>query len=588
MRTFNPTKSTRFVLLQACTVLCVLLLSAAPALAQRAPAEGEHGMVASASEIASGVGVEVLKKGGNAADAAVAVGFALAVTYPRAGNIGGGGFAVLSLADGRATTVDFREKAPAAATRELYLDAQGNVVPGKSTVGHLASGVPGTVAGLALLHEKYGSKRLSWAQLVEPARRLADKGFPVTPALARDMQASTRVLGQFPASRHIFLRDGKPYRVGEPFKQTDLAATLRRIEREGARGFYAGRTAELIAREMSTNGGLITTDDLAAYRAIEREPLRGSYRGYDIVTMAPPSSGGIALLQMLGMLESRDVGGLGLNSAAKIHLFTEVMRRAFRDRAEYLGDPDFVQVPVTPLLEHTYLDRRMRDFSPDRATPSDALPATAFTGHESTETTHFSIVDSSGNAVSVTYTLNGLWGNGVTVAGAGFLLNNEMDDFTSKVGVRNGYGLMQGESNAIAPGKRPLSSMTPTIVLKDGKPFLVTGSPGGPTIINTVLLVLTNVIDFHMSITQAVDAPRFHHQWKPDVIDHEPFFTSPDTIALLQKQGHKLSVRKLYPNAPEADARTWGDAESIMIDSTTQKRLGARDPRSGDSAAVGW
>jgi gamma-glutamyltranspeptidase/glutathione hydrolase len=572
------------------TVWTVFWLILAPALAfaQRDPVEARHGMVASASVLASQVGTDILKRGGNAADAAVATGLALAVTYPRAGNIGGGGFAVLRLADGKVTSIDFREMAPAAATRDLFLDDHGNVVPGRSTIGYLASGVPGTVAGLNLLYEKYGSHRLTWAQLVEPARQLAEKGYAVTPALARDMRASARLLGRYAESKRIFLREDRPYEAGELFKQPDLAATLQRIQRKGAEEFYSGKTAQLIAAEMSKNGGLITQADLAAYRAVERAPLRGSYRGYEIVTMAPPSSGGVALLQMLGMLEPRDVGSLGLNSAAKIHLFTEVMRRAFRDRAEYLGDPDFVHVPVEPLLERRYLDKSMSNFDPAHATPSTALRPADLPPHESSQTTHFSVVDSQGNAVAITYTLNGLWGNGVTVTGGGFLLNNEMDDFTSKVGVRNAYGLLQGESNAIAPHKRPLSSMTPTIVLKDGQTFLVTGSPGGPTIINTVLLVITNVIDFHMSITQAVDAPRFHHQWQPDVINHEPFFTSPDTIALLEKQGHTLRTRKLYPNSPEAEARSWGDAESILIDPATKTLEGAHDLRSPDSAAVGW
>jgi gamma-glutamyltranspeptidase/glutathione hydrolase len=578
------------LVIRAALVVLVLGLILTPdaALAQREPVEAEHGLVTSASVLASEVGTEILKQGGNAADAAVATGLALAVTYPRAGNLGGGGFAVLRLADGRATTIDFRETAPAAATREMFQDGQGNVVPGRSTVGHLASGVPGTVAGFELLYLRYGSHRLSWAKLVEPARHLAENGFAVTPALARDMQASARLLQQFPDSNRIFLRNGHPYQAGERFKQKELGATLRRIERHGAKEFYTGKTAQLLADEMAAHGGLITRADLAAYRAVEREPLRGHYRGYEIVTMAPPSSGGVALLQMLGMLEPHDVGSLGFNSAAKIHLFTEVMRRAFHDRALFLGDPDFVHVPVKQLLDPAYIKRSMSTFDPERATASDSLPPAPLPPPESTETTHFSVVDTDGNVVSITYTLNGLWGNGVTVTGAGFLLNNEMDDFTSKVGVRNSYGLIQGESNAIGPGRRPLSSMTPTIVLKDGKPFLVTGSPGGPTIINTVLLVITNVIDFHMSVTQAVDAPRFHHQWEPDTIYHEPFFTSPDTMALLQKQGHRLATRKLYPNSPEAEGHTWGDAESILIDAATGHRLGAHDLRSPDSAAVGW
>ncbi len=574
--------------------------------AQRAPVEAQHGLVASANVLASRAGVDILKRGGNAIDAAVATAFALAVTYPRAGNLGGGGFAVLRLSDGRLTTIDFRETAPSAASRDLFLDEHGNLIPGKSIAGYAASGVPGTVAGLALAEQKYGSGRLAWADLIEPARRLAAAGFAVTPALARDMRASADLLGKFSESRRIYLRDGHFYSAGERIRLPDLAATLRRLQQHGPNEFYTGMTARLIADDMAAHGGLITAADLAAYRAVERVPLHGSYRGYEIVSMPPPSSGGVALLQMLAMLEPHDVAGLGLNSAAKIHLFAEVMRRAFQDRAQFLGDPDFVQVPVAGLLDHDYLAHRMADFDPARATSNASLhsgdpapgdPAATrksalYSGdspaHESTETTQFSIIDSAGNAVSITYTLNGLWGSGVTVPKAGLLLNDEMDDFAAKVGAPNVYGLVQGEANAIAPGKRPLSSMTPTIVLKDGKPFLVTGSPGGPTIINTLLLVITNIIDHGLSVTQAVDAPRFHHQWQPDAITHEPFFTSPDSVALLEGEGYKLSVRTLYPNAPEASALTWGDAETILVDPRTGLRLGANDWRSPDSAAVGW
>jgi gamma-glutamyltranspeptidase/glutathione hydrolase len=583
-------------------LIALLTWSASAAYAQRAPIEAQHGLVTSASVFASRVGVDILKRGGNAIDAAVATAFTLAVTYPRAGNLGGGGFAVLRLSDGRVTSIDFRETAPSAATRDLYLDTRGNILPDKSTVGYAASGIPGTVAGLALAEQKYGSGRIAWADLIKPARRLAAEGFAVTPALARDLQASEELLGKFPESRRIYLRNGRLYRAGDRMLQPDLAATLRRLQQRGPREFYTGRTARLIADDMAVHGGFITKADLAGYRAIERTPLRGGYRGYEILTMPPPSSGGIALLQMLGMLEPHDVAALGINSAAKIHLFAEVMRRAFQDRARFLGDPDFVSVPVAELLDHDYLIHRMADFDSVRATSNAMLPVGVpastgksmppmgdpAAGHESTETTQFSVVDSAGNAVSVTYTLNGLWGSGVTVPRAGLLLNNEMDDFAAKAGTSNTYGLVQGEANAIAPGKRPLSSMTPTIVLKDGKPFLVTGSPGGPTIINTVLLVITNIIDHGLSVTQAVDAPRFHHQWQPDVIDHEPFFTSPDSAALLRGEGYTLSVRTLYPNAPETSARTWGDAETILIDPMTGLRLGANDVRSPDSAAAGW
>jgi gamma-glutamyltranspeptidase/glutathione hydrolase len=565
-----------------------LLLAGVPALAQRAAVEAEHGMVASANRLASEIGVEIMRKGGNAADAMVATGVALAVTYPRAGNLGGGGFAVLRLADGRATSIDFREMAPAGASRDMYLDAQGNVVPGRSTVGHLASGVPGTVAGLAMLHQKYGSGKLTWAQLLEPARRLAADGFPTTNALARDLRASDDLLGRFAESKRVFLRDGHYYVAGETFRQPDLAQTLKRMQQKGAAEFYTGRTAELIAAEMSANGGLITRADLAAYHAIERTPLRGNYRGHEVITMGPPSSGGIALLQMLGMLEQQDVAALGYHSAAQIHLFTEVMRRAFRDRAAFLGDADFHPVPVAKLLAPDYVRSLMADFNPQRATPSDALRPSSIAPPESTQTTHFSAVDAAGNVVAITYTLNGLFGNGVTARGTGVLLNNEMDDFTSKVGAANMFGLIQAAANTVAPGKRPLSAMTPTLVLKDGKPLLITGSPGGPTIINTVLQVLTNVIDFNFTVTRAVDAPRFHHQWMPDTLRYEPYFTSPDTLKQLQSMGHKFAVSRLYANAPEAEGRNMGDAESILIDPKTALRLGASDPRSPDSAAVGY
>lgn len=565
----------------------VILLGLCPFVeAQRAPVESTRGMVASATLQASQAGLEILKKGGNAVDAAIATGAALAVTYPRAGNLGGGGFMLIRMSDGHTTAIDFREVAPAGASRDMYLGAEGKVVPSRSTLGYLASGVPGTVAGFDLAREKYGSGRLSWAELLEPARRLASDGFVVTPALAKDLKASEKMLGPWADSKRIFLRDGHYYAAGETLAQPELAETLGRLQKDGAREFYEGETARRIAADQKAHGGLITLDDLHGYKAVERTPLRGAYRGYEVLTMPPPSSGGIALLQTLGFLESRDVSALGNNSAAKIHLFVEAMRRAFRDRAEYLGDPDFVQVPVTRLLDKAYLAKRFSDFDPEKATPSDTLAAGLGPVKESTETTHYSVVDAEGNIVSVTYTLNGLFGSGVTASGTGVLLNNEMDDFTSKVGVKNMFGLIQGESNAIAPGKRPLSSMTPTILLRDGKPVLVTGSPGGPTIISTVLLVVTNVIDHTMSVTQAVDAPRFHHQWQPDVVNYEPFLTSADTMTLLKAKGHTLAARKLYPNDPDSKARSWGDAETIAIENGVLK--GANDQRNPESAAVGW
>jgi gamma-glutamyltranspeptidase/glutathione hydrolase len=585
----------------AAQLLAIGLVFSSPAnvlLAQRAPFEAPKGVVVSASLTASEIGADILRRGGNAVDAAVATGLALTVTYPRAGNIGGGGFLLLRLEDGRTTAIDFRERAPAAATADMYLDAAGQVVPGRSTLGHLAAGVPGTVAGLALALERYGSGKFSWSDLVEPARQLAADGITVTPGLARDLVAGEGIFERFPESRRVFQRNGQFYQAGERWIQPELGRTFARLQTHGPREFYEGETAALLADDMARNGGLITRDDLRAYRPVERDVLRGSYRGYEIITMPPPSSGGIALLQMLAMLEPHALGDLGHHSAARIHLVTEVMRRAFRDRAEYLGDPDFVRVPVAGLTDPSYARGLMKHFSTERATPSAGLaagtpfglqPATppAAAGNESSETTHYSIVDAAGNAVSVTYTLNGLFGCGVTVPGAGFLLNNEMDDFTSKVGVRNMFGLLQGAANAIAPGKRPLSSMTPTIVLRDGRLFMVTGSPGGPTIITTTLHVITHVIDDAMSLTQAVDAPRFHHQWMPDIIRVEPFLTSRDTALMLEAKGHTLALQRLYANSPEASARSWGDAASILIDSKSGLRLGAPDLRSADAGAAG-
>ena len=543
------------------TVICV-----PPTLrAQRTPVEAEHGLVASVHGLASEAGVEVMRKGGNAVDAAVATGLALAVVFPYAGNLGGGGFMLIHLADGRDIAIDYRETAPAAASRDMYVGPDGKLLagPGSSTVGWKASGVPGSVAGFALAFEKYGSHKVSWADVVEPARRLAADGHAVTQGTAASLKAAKH-LGQFPESKRIFLAGGAYYKAGDILRQPELAATLARLQKDGPREFYEGETARLIADAMAKNGGNLTLADLKGYHAAERTPVRGTYRGYEIVTMPPPSSGGIALLQMLAMLEPYDVGALGFNSAAKLHLFTEVMRRAFRDRAEFLGDPDFVRVPVAGLLDRGYIAGLMKNYDPAKATPSAGLAAGSPAGWtpppvaeldtlrarlvaESTETTHFSIIDADGNAVSNTYTLNGAYGSGVTIPGTGILMNNEMDDFTSKVGAPTMFGLIQGPANAIAPGKRPLSSMTPTFVLKDGKLAFATGSPGGPTIINTVFEIITNVIDHHMDIRQAVDAPRFHHQWMPDVLMYERYSVSPDTVALLKAQGpHPAGARKRH------------------------------------------
>ena len=587
------------VALNFITALALVLAPAPRALAQRAPVEAKHGMVASVHDLASEAGVEILKKGGNAVDAGVAVGLALTVVYPFAGNIGGGGFMMIHLADGRAVAIDYRETAPAASGRDMYLGPDGNVLkpgPGSSTVGWRASGVPGSVAGFALAQQKYGSGKVSWADVCEPARRLAADGFVLSQGTAANLKAYAKLLSQFPESKRIFLADGAFHEAGTLWRQPDLAAVFARLQKNGPREFYEGETARLIADAMAKNGGTITLADLKGYAAVERKPLRGTYRGHEIVTMPPPSSGGIALLQMLGMLETHDVAKLGANSAAKFHLFIEVMRRAFRDRAEFLGDPDFVNVPTAGLLDRAYIAGLMKNFNPAKATPSDGLapgnPAgwtpikvsqlddhRARLAAESTETTHYSIVDAAGNAVSNTYTLNGGYGSGVTIPGTGILMNNEMDDFTSKIGVKNMFGLLQGPANAIAPGKRPLSSMTPTFVLKDGALLLVTGSPGGPTIINTVLQVITNVIDHQMPVMQAVEFPRFHHQWQPNTISHDRFSMSPDTSALLTAMGHSLNER---PNV------VGGDAETVMIAPETKLRLGAADPRKPDAKAVGY
>lgn len=576
----------------------LVLLSAPAALAQRPAVEAPHGIVTSAHELASRAGVEILQKGGNAVDAAVATGLALTVVYPFAGNIGGGGFMVVHLAEAngqpaRDVVIDYRETAPAAASRDMYVGPDGKVLKGdgSSTSGWKASGVPGSVAGFALALEKYGSGKVTWADVCEPARRLAADGHRVSQTTARGLREwGPRLLGQFEESKKIYLKNGEFWSPGELWVQADLGETFARLQKFGPREFYEGETAKRIAAAMAQHGGNITLGDLKSYRAAERTPLRGHYRGYDIVTMPPPSSGGIALLQMLAMLEPFDVRAMGHNSAAKYHLFAEVMKRAFRDRAEYLGDPDFVKVPVAALLDPAYVQGRMKDFSPDKATPASVVqpglgafdPKTALVHREKMETTHFSVVDAAGNAVSNTYTLNGAYGSGVTIPGTGILMNNEMDDFTSQVGTPNAYGLIQGEANAIVPGKRPLSSMTPTLVTKDGKLILVTGSPGGPTIINTVFQIITNVIDHEMPVMQAVEAPRIHNQWMPDVVTFERYGLNADTAALLRAKGHTVRERVSYEGAYQ------GDGETIAIDWKTGLRAAAPDPRKGDAAAVGY
>jgi gamma-glutamyltranspeptidase / glutathione hydrolase len=551
-------------------VALLAVLAAGAGLCARQPVRARHGMVATREAHATDIGTAVLESGGNAIDAAVAVGFALAVTLPSAGNLGGGGFLLARFADGRTAFIDFRERAPEKASHDMYLGPDGQVTA-DSVEGYRASGVPGTVRGLELAHQKYGHK--PWAELIEPAVRLASDGFPVSWGLARSLrspQTSGR-LGRFPESKRIFLKDGKFYEAGDRFAQPELAGTLERIRDRGAKDFYEGETAERLAADMKAHGGLITLDDLKSYKAIERQPLTGAYRGYTILTAPPPSSGGVGILQMLGVLEGSGYEKSGFGSAATLHFMAETMRRYFADRSEYMGDPDFYHVPVASLLNPRYIAGLRQSIDPEHATPSATLHPGKLMGAESGDTTHYSIVDSEGNAVAVTYTLNNGYGSAVTANKLGFLLNDEMDDFAAKPGEANLFGLVQGEANAIQPRKTPLSSMTPTIVLRGGKLYLVVGSPGGPTIINTVLEVVVNAIDFGMNVADAVDAPRLHHQWMPDVLRLERGF-SPDTVALLQARGHTVEFEDSQGEVAailakdgwlegEADPRTEGTAK---------------------------
>jgi gamma-glutamyltranspeptidase/glutathione hydrolase len=501
------------------------------------PVHARHAMVVTVEQHATDAGVAVLEAGGNAVDAAVAVGLALAVTHPSAGNIGGGGFMLVRFADGRSTFIDFRERAPEKASRNMYLDASGKATK-DSVVGYRAAGVPGSVRGFEYASKKYGRK--PWAEVVAPAVALAEKGFPISYGFAKSLRGSAGLLGQFPESKRIFLRDGQPYEAGETFVQPELARTLQRIREQGAQDFYEGETARLLAADMERHGGLVTLADLKEYAVVERAPLTGSYRGYNIITAPPPSSGGPGILQMLGVLEGSGYEKSGAGSAAELHYLAETMRRYFADRAASMGDPDFVKLPIASLLDPAYITQLRKSIDPEHATPSSQIHGKLL-GPESSETTHYSIVDADGNAAAVTYTLNFGYGDGVTVPGLGFLLNDEMDDFAAKPGEANAFGLVQGEANAIQPRKRPLSSMTPTIVTRDGKLELVLGTPGGPTIINSVLEVLLNVVDFGMNVQDAVDFPRIHHQWLPDQLVMERGF-SPDTIALLKARGHNVKV----------------------------------------------
>ncbi|HEU4796184.1 MAG TPA: gamma-glutamyltransferase [Pyrinomonadaceae bacterium] len=515
-------------------VLLILIFvnSSVASVVAREPVRGKRGMVASTNEVASRVGVEILKRGGNAVDAAIAVAFALAVTHPAAGNLGGGGFMMIRLKDGRTTAIDYREMAPASAHRNIYLDKNGNLIEGEggSLIGYRAAGVPGTVRGMELALKKYGSGKITWSQLVEPARRLAANGFTVTHSLARSLENSHEYLSQYAETKRIYLRNGSYYREGELFRQPELAATFARLQRFGPNEFYEGETARMMTADMKRNNGLMTLDDLRGYVAKERTPLRGNYRGHEIISMPPPSSGGAVLIEMLNILEGFELSKFEASSSERYHLMAEAMRRAFADRAEYMGDTDFVKVPIAGLIDKAYAARLRSSINTDRASSSAEVRAGRPAGYESDDTTHFTVVDAEGNAVSNTYTLNNSYGSAAMAKGTGILLNNEMDDFAAKPGTPNLYGLIQGERNAVAPKKRPLSAMTPTIVLrKDGSLWFTVGSPGGPTIINTVLCIITNVIDYEMNIQQAIDAPRIHHQWLPDELVGEPYGLSGDT-----------------------------------------------------------
>jgi len=555
--------------------LSLLLVSTAFSEGGRTPLRVKNGIVTSASKLASEAGVEALKQGGNAVDAAIATAFALAVTWPSAGNIGGGGFMVYHGDDGHATTFDFREKAPLAATERMYLGLDGNVVNNSNHIGPLAVGVPGTVAGLWKAHQELGS--LPWADLVAPAVKLARDGIPISYSLYTGFARSKSRFDRYPSTAAKFYKaDGSLYELGETWQQPDLAHTLELIQNNGADGFYKGENAERLAGFMADIGGLITEEDLLKYEPQEREPIRGTYRGYDIVSMPPPSSGGVALVEMLNILEGFDLAYMGHNSADYLHVLTETMRRAYADRAEHLGDPDFNEgMPLQRLMDKDYAETLRASIDMDEASKSS--PADFAQIYESEETTHFSIVDKDGNMVSMTYTLEFGYGSGIVVAGGGYLLNNEMGDFNAVPGVTTARGLIGTPPNLVAPEKRPLSSMTPTIVAKGGKPIFTAGSPGGKTIINTTLQVILNVIDHEMNIAQSVEAGRIHHQWLPDVTSMEAGGLSADTVRLYEEKGHRLTERGGQ-----------GAAMAVYHDRANDLFEGAADSRRGDGAAVGY
>ena len=564
-------------------VFCLSAVAVAPLhAASMAPVAAEHGMVVTAQQLATRVGVDVLRRGGNAVDAAVAVGYALAVVYPAAGNLGGGGFMTAQLADGRKTFLDFREKAPLAATADMYLDKDGNVIKGLSTNGHLAVGVPGTVSGLEFARERYGT--LPRAALIAPAIALADKGFTLDQGDIDMLATATADFRKDADSGAIFLNKGQPFAVGQKLVQKDLARTLRAVSQKGTDGFYKGRVGAAIVASSQAGKGIITQADLDQYRTRELPPVECDYRGFRVISAPPPSSGGVVICEMLNILEGYPLKDLGFRSAQSVHYQIEAMRHAYVDRNSYLGDPDFVKNPLGRLLDKDYAAKVRAAIDPNKAGVSkDIKPGVA--PHEGSNTTHYSITDRWGNAVSVTYTLNDWFGAKVMASGTGVLLNNEMDDFTAKIGVPNLYGLVQGEANAIAPGKRPLSSMSPTIVSKDGAPVFVVGTPGGSRIITAVLHTILNVVDYGMNVQEAVDAPRFHQQWLPDVTNVETFALSPDTRALLVGMGHNLGVPQpanhvaaIIVGAPALGGKPVGG----------NRFYGANDPRRNSGLALGY
>ncbi|SDA59681.1 gamma-glutamyltransferase [Sinorhizobium sp. NFACC03] len=575
--------------LKSLPVTLFLALSLAPPEGRAAspePIKAEHGMVVTAQHLASDVGVAVLKSGGNAVDAAVAVGYALAVTYPTAGNIGGGGFMTIRFKDGRTTFLDFRERAPQAATKTMYLDGKGDVIKGLSTDGYLAVGVPGPVMGFEVARSRYGTKPL--AELIAPAIALAKDGFVLEEGDVSTFEGRAERLAKDPAAAAIFLKpDGKAFAAGEKLVQTDLAASLSSIAEKGPDAFYKGAIADQIVKASSEKGGVLAKADFERYAVRELEPVKCNYRGYDIVSSPPPSSGGVIICEILNVLEGYPLSYMGYGAADTVHAMIEAMRHAYVDRNTSLGDPDFVENPIAKLTDKAYAKEIRAKIDPFRAGVSATLIPKGF--GESKETTHYSIIDDEGNAVAVTYTLNGSFGAGVVAPGTGILLNNEMDDFTSKPGVPNLYGLIQGEANAIAPGKTPLSSMSPTIISKDGKPFMVIGSPGGARIITITLEAILNVIDHGMNIQEAVDAPRIHHQWLPDKVFMEPYALSPDTRKLLSAMGHNVQIDESWT--------IWGQATGILVGGESLSDIGAGggaryngavDSRIGAGAARGY